>query len=80
MTTRDRQVKAYRRSKEGSRKIAIRGRAVAKATAWVRDEHPGVWQKFLDEATVDVDFERAEIDRLQAELAEANACLQPPTD
>lgn len=58
MSTRSRQVAAYRRSPEGSLKIAVRGRARAAAATWVREEHPEVWAHLMKEAEVSVRIER----------------------
>jgi hypothetical protein len=51
---RRRQVAAYRASAEYQRKSRTRSRAIALTIGWVRDEHPDVWRRFLDEAAVDV--------------------------
>lgn len=63
MSQRDRQVAAYRRSLVGQVKIKARGKAVAEAVAWVREEHPDVWKRFLDRATAEVTFEVLERER-----------------
>lgn len=73
MSTRDRQVKAYRASKIGRLKIRARTRAVASAAAWVRDEHPARWAKLVHEAmtSVALDMRREGVDLSDDDIASA---------
>ena len=56
-TQRERQVAAYKARPAVQHRTKVRGRTVAAAAAWVRDEHPDVWAKLMAEAETTVRLE-----------------------